>query len=204
MKVLLTALAKAKREFDPVLKDRANDFFNSKYATLGAVLKAIGPALDDNGLTVIQHTDVNGNNDICLITTLHHIESGESLVSTWPLHPVKKDPQGEGSACTYARRYSLMTMFGLNAEDDDGNAAAANRPSKNWASELAKTTTSADAKAVGNACWEDGFLDDDMKSRVGAKVAELEAKDSASKGEAVAAEPTVEGVAAQLGAEVTP
>lgn len=121
---LLAALTKAKRAFDPVLKDRENDFFNSKYATLGAVLKSIGAALDDNGLTVVQTTGLIGDDGILLLTTLHHLESGESLVSVWPLHPTKRDPQGEGSALTYARRYALMTMFGLNAEDDDGNSGS--------------------------------------------------------------------------------
>jgi hypothetical protein len=35
----------------------------------------------------------------------------------------KQDAQGYGSALTYARRYSLMTAFGICPEDDDGNAA---------------------------------------------------------------------------------
>jgi len=35
----------------------------------------------------------------------------------------KQDPQGYGSALTYARRYSLMAACGIAPEDDDGNAA---------------------------------------------------------------------------------
>jgi hypothetical protein len=40
----------------------------------------------------------------------------------------KLDPQAFGSALTYARRYALMTAFGVPAEDDDGNAAARSTP----------------------------------------------------------------------------
>ncbi len=36
----------------------------------------------------------------------------------------KQDPQGYGSALTYARRYSLMAVCGIAPEDDDGNAAS--------------------------------------------------------------------------------
>jgi hypothetical protein len=41
------------------------------------------------------------------------------------LYLVKDDPQGQGSAVTYARRYSYMSVLGLVADvDDDGNAAS--------------------------------------------------------------------------------
>ena len=51
--------------------------------------------------------------------------SGETL-SSGPLHvpASKNDPQGYGSALTYARRYSLMAACGIAPEDDDGNAAS--------------------------------------------------------------------------------
>ena len=39
------------------------------------------------------------------------------------MHLVKSDPQSQGSAVTYARRYSYMAALGLVAdEDDDGNS----------------------------------------------------------------------------------
>jgi hypothetical protein len=39
------------------------------------------------------------------------------------IKPVKDDPQGIGSAITYARRYSLQAVAGIAADDDDGEAA---------------------------------------------------------------------------------
>jgi hypothetical protein len=53
-------------------------------------------------------------------------ESGESL-RCGKLHvpAAKHDPQGFGSALSYARRYSLMTACGIApSDDDDGNAAS--------------------------------------------------------------------------------
>jgi hypothetical protein len=59
---------------------------------------------------------------------LHHA-SGEHLsLGTLYVPANKNDAQGYGSALTYARRYGLMTAFGVPAEDDDGNAAAASAP----------------------------------------------------------------------------
>jgi len=52
-------------------------------------------------------------------------ESGETL-ECGKLHvpAAKQDPQGYGSALTYARRYSLMAACGIAPEDDDGNAGS--------------------------------------------------------------------------------
>jgi hypothetical protein len=47
----------------------------------------------------------------------------------YALNPTKNDPQGMGSAVTYARRYTLGATLGIVTEDDDdGNAASAPRP----------------------------------------------------------------------------
>jgi hypothetical protein len=52
-------------------------------------------------------------------------ESGEFISSTLTLKPVKDDPQGRGSAITYARRYAYASILGLVSDaDDDGNRAS--------------------------------------------------------------------------------
>lgn len=60
---------------------------------------------------------------IGLMTKLTHTESGQwqSSIAVVPLP--KADPQGMGSAITYARRYALTAMLGLVTEDDEGRAA---------------------------------------------------------------------------------
>jgi hypothetical protein len=59
------------------------------------------------------------------VETVFVHESGEML-ECGKLHvpAAKQDPQGYGSALTYARRYSLMAACGIAPEDDDGNAAS--------------------------------------------------------------------------------
>ena len=44
----------------------------------------------------------------------------------------KNDPQGYGSALTYARRYSIASMIGLITEDDDDAEAACGRGKQNF------------------------------------------------------------------------
>lgn len=83
-------------------------------------------ALNDNGIAMIQQTRQDDTGVTVETMFLH--ESGESI-SSGPLHvpASKQDPQGYGSALTYARRYSLMAACGIAPEDDDGNAASNSR-----------------------------------------------------------------------------
>ena len=123
MKNISAAFVKAKRAFGPALKCKTNPAFKSKYADLAACLEAVDEALLDNGIALIQETfeDATG---ITVETVFMH-ESGETL-RCGKLHvpASKQDPQGYGSALSYARRYSLMASCGIAAEDDDGNAAS--------------------------------------------------------------------------------
>ena len=120
MKSLIPALIKSRRLFPTIKKDSKNPYFKSKYATLDTVLDAVTPVLCDNGLAIIQTTEVIDNKP-SLVTTLWH-ESGESISSNYPL-PEISDSQKFGAAITYARRYSLCALLSITAEeDDDGNA----------------------------------------------------------------------------------
>jgi len=116
------ALAAAQMEMGKALKQSQNPAFRSKYADLGNVMDACMPALNKNGIAVVQTM-----RDETVVTMLIH-ESGETLECPVPLLVGKRDMQGLGSAITYARRYGLMAMAGIAPEDDDGNAAAAAGP----------------------------------------------------------------------------
>jgi hypothetical protein len=118
---IMPALIKAQSQFAPAVKAKVNPHFQSKYVPLDAVIDAIAQPLRDNGIAIVQQTDIEDARTI-LITRLVH-ESGEWIAGRYPVHPVKADPQGEGSALTYARRYALMALAGIAPEDDDGNAA---------------------------------------------------------------------------------
>lgn len=121
------ALASAQKAMGPALKGNVNPAFKSKYADLSSVMDACLPALNGEGIAVIQPTfdDESGR---YVKTIFLHGESGETLECRVPLIVNKNDMQGYGSAVTYARRYGLMCMAGIAPEDDDGNAAAASAP----------------------------------------------------------------------------
>lgn len=115
---LASALVKAQAEFGAVPKGSVNPFFKSKYAALPDVVQHATPILTKHGLAVSQFIDA----DDTMTTYLLH-SSGQFIAHTMTMHLVKSDPQSQGSAVTYARRYSYMSALGLVAdEDDDGNS----------------------------------------------------------------------------------
>lgn len=121
---LAVALAKAQAAIQPAAKDKQNPAFRSRYADLASVWDACRAALTENGLSVVQIPTDAGEGRIGLITTLLH-SSGQWISGLLVLPLVKNDPQGAGSALTYARRYALSAMVGVVAdEDDDGNGAS--------------------------------------------------------------------------------
>ena len=126
MKNIATALVKAQKDFAPALKDSNNPFFKTKYADLSACVKAVIDALNNNGIALVQKC--HPCDDGVSVETIFIHESGE-LLDCGVLHvpAAKNDPQGYGSALTYARRYSLMAACGIAPEDDDGNAASKGR-----------------------------------------------------------------------------
>ena len=124
MQKIATALVKAQKAFGPALKTSTNPHFKSKYADLAACIEAVIDALNDQGIALIQQSHECA--DGVIIETLFIHESGETL-SGGKLHvpASKQDPQGYGSAMTYARRYALQAACGIAPEDDDANRAVA-------------------------------------------------------------------------------
>ena len=129
MKQISAALVKAQKAFGPALKTSTNPHFKSRYADLSACVEAVIEGLNDNGIMLMQpcHESESG----VTVETLFIHESGEQM-SAGKLHvpAAKNDPQGYGSALTYARRYSLMAACGIAPEDDDGNAGSKPAPKR--------------------------------------------------------------------------
>ena len=122
MKELLKSLAGAKKKIGVLCKDETNPFYKSKFFDINSLIKQVEPLLEVNGLLLLQPIE---NNKV--MSVIWHIETGEKVISEIEL-PNLTDPQKLGSAITYYRRYTLQSLLGLQAEDDDGNKAAA--PSK--------------------------------------------------------------------------
>jgi hypothetical protein len=120
--VIAKAFVAAQRAMDGIKKAASNPAFKTKYADLSHVVEGVVPALNEQGIGVMQFPSYDGD-FVAVTTTLLH-ESGASVTGTLHLRPSKGDPQGCGSAITYARRYGLLAITGCAPEDDDGHAAS--------------------------------------------------------------------------------
>lgn len=116
------AFVKAQAAFEPIVFDKENPHFHSKYASLTAILKATKPALNANGIGITSRTRIVG--EIIVVETFL-VHKGKKFVrAEWPVGKLHTLPQQLGSALTYARRYALQSILGVAADDDDdGNAA---------------------------------------------------------------------------------
>lgn len=124
---LAEALLAAQIDMPAVNRDGVNPHFKSKFTTLDNLLSKVRPVLNRHGLVLVQAPDLDAEHGkFVLRTTILHAPSGESMSFEAPLAPPKNDPQGQGSAITYMRRYALAAALAIaDQEDDDGNAATA-------------------------------------------------------------------------------
>jgi len=130
-KQLDAAWAAAKAEISSPAKDGRNPHFKSSYQTLNAIQNAVFPVLEKHGLSYAASPSVLvssiGFYDV-LGWSLTHIESGEHKEDVCPLRVDRDGAQALGSSITYMRRYNLSALFGLNADDDDGEGAEQRKP----------------------------------------------------------------------------
>lgn len=147
IKAIAPALLAAQKAIAFAKKDATNPHFKNKYADLPAVIEAIKPALNDAGISYIQTPAPSDDGKLHLTTTLLH-ESGEWIADTLVMPLPKQDPQGYGSAITYARRYALAAITGLYQDDDDGNAASGNRGAPAQNDESNEPPLEADAEVI--------------------------------------------------------
>lgn len=116
---LTKGLAKFHSLVGKISKDSKNPFFKSSYASLPHILTEISDPLEQAGLVISQFP-----NDGALTTMLIHAESGEYISASYTLQVVKQnDPQAQGSAISYARRYAITSILNLAIADDDAEAA---------------------------------------------------------------------------------
>lgn len=157
IKTIYPALILAQAEFKVADKDAENPHFKSKYADLSNVVAAIREALTKHKLGFIQPTSIVDGKMI-LTTRLIH-ESGEYIECYYPIRPIADTPQAFGSALTYAKRYSLTSLLGIVAdEDDDGNLASSKnqaakqeqKPAQSQSNNYSKNQNTAPAKQQSN------------------------------------------------------
>lgn len=124
----MSALAKSLLAFQldaPQIHTDSAGNFSNRYVSLPALMDAIRGSLAKQGLMLIQKPTVLENGAPGLITKLLH-EDGEEEQAVMPLLLDKQNPQGLGSALTYARRQAALAFLGLAADTDDDGSAATN------------------------------------------------------------------------------
>ena len=109
-----------------VKKNAKNPFFKSNYADINSVIDSITPILDELGLVFTQCPDIKDGVEVLTTRVTIAEDPKEYIESNVRLLLPSADMQKLGSAITYARRYALISMFGLETEDDDGNSASQN------------------------------------------------------------------------------
>ena len=110
-------LYKVQSEIGAISKDSTNPFYKSKYFDINSLIKQVTPILEKHKLLLLQ--PIKDGEQYSIIFDL----DGGSVESSLKL-PTDLDAQKIGSAITYYRRYTLQSLLGLQAEDDDGNVAS--------------------------------------------------------------------------------
>ena len=143
---LAEALAKAQAELSPVPFDSNNPFYKSRYASLSAVIAEVRKVLPKHGLSIVQTPPSHMEFGIFYagVETMLIHDSGEWIKSTVSVPVVatelievftkrfNKDGdayyaspnilQEAGKIITYLRRYGIVSILMLSAEEDiDGN-----------------------------------------------------------------------------------
>lgn len=116
-------LFEAKKEIGKLTKDAKNPFFKSSYLSINALLEAVESVLSKHELLLLQPIK-----DGKVTTVIHDATKDGTTDNTFVYSemdlPSITDPQKLGSAITYFRRYTLESLLGLRADDDDGNKAS--------------------------------------------------------------------------------
>ena len=117
-----------------VTKDGLNPHFRSKYMTLDNIVETLTPELNANKLLVTHFIE-----NWTLVTRIVDIETAEVLDSHFPMNAT--DPQKVGSEISYWKRYNLVAMFNICAdEDDDANSCSNNATTSNATTPSATNT----------------------------------------------------------------
>lgn len=126
---IFKAIASFRKALKQPLKDADNPFFNSKYVPLENIVEVIDEAIQGTGLSYTQEITF-AENKVSVATWIFH-ESGQYIeYEPFDVMTKKTDAQGQGSAASYGRRYTLSAAFGITSDaDDDGNEASNNNAS---------------------------------------------------------------------------
>jgi len=117
------------QEIGTISKDTSNPFYKSKYFDINSLINQLQPLLKKYKLLLLQPIEED-----LVYSKLICIDGTGAVLSALKL-PEINDPQKLGSAITYYRRYTLASLLGLQAVDDDANVASGVVEDKKWLNE---------------------------------------------------------------------
>ncbi len=121
IKQLISALVKAKKKFHTVIFDKKGH--KNQYATLGSILDSVEYPLLEEEIVIEFKEDYNTDLQIPLLYTRIVHSSGEWSANKVLIIPDNNQSMSEcqryGSSLSYARRYSLLALLGLFADNED-------------------------------------------------------------------------------------
>jgi hypothetical protein len=164
---LAEALVAAQAEMPAVEADAINPHVKSRFVSLGNLVAKTRPVLNKHGIAMTQFPSVDADGKPTLVTLLIHGPTGERLEYPAPLMLPKADPQGQGSAITYMRRYAWSAALGIvDQEDDDGNQAV-KAHAANGAVEQDRPQTPAEAERMFGAIQSKGLTPTEFLTTLG-------------------------------------
>lgn len=122
---MLEKIARIQDKIGKLTKDTKG--FNYKYFDINQLLDRLQPLLREEGLVITQPI-IDGS----VVTRIEEKSSDGSQLNACIESSIKLPenvkPQDLGSAITYYRRYSLVSLLALEAEDDDGAKTNTTKP----------------------------------------------------------------------------
>jgi len=167
-KNIYKALLEAQKKIETITKDATagKGSFSYNYATLEQVMDMIKKPLNDEGISIIQPIS-----ESIVITKLVYIDGTEISDNGTPIVCAKpNDPQAQGSAITYARRYGLMSLLCLSTEDDDGvKAMPSASPKPPEQDKFAEKASVAQVGKINAEIGSKGLDRESIKTKLGIK-----------------------------------
>lgn len=131
---LAQALAGVQAKLQSAERSSVNPHLRNRYADLESIWQTLQPLLGEAGIAVTQVGSIDQEGQVCLVTTL--LMGDDYVESRLPVRPESQKglnaAQSFGVAWSYARRYALASICGVQTgEDTDGDteARAAPKPS---------------------------------------------------------------------------
>lgn len=124
-------------------RDMKNPYHKSMYFDINKLLEKLQPIMRDEKMVIIQPIMENR-----VVSQIVDTETGLVVDSSLEL-PIDPNPQKLGSAITYYRRYTLQSLLGLQADDDDDGNSASGKTSKSQNGNGKKTLSEDNPKWEG-------------------------------------------------------